>query len=244
KGKILINVFREKGHVLVDIIDDGRGIDYQEIAKKAVEKGLCTEQEVVNMDNKKALDIMTLPGFSTNTEVTEISGRGVGLDIVKVKLISLGGRVDFESEVNKGTKFTLTLPLTLAIIKAMLVEVGSEIFAIPLMNIRESVKITSGEIKTIQGKEVIKVRDEIIPLIRMTDKLNIRDVESSQRSFSVVIVEGGLSRLGLLVNKIIREQDIVVKTLGSLVRKVPGIAGATILGDGRVILILDIVNLK
>jgi two-component system chemotaxis sensor kinase CheA len=244
KGKILIKVAREKGHVIVEVSDNGRGIDFKKVTKKAIEKGLITEHEALNLDSKQILDIMVLPGFSTSEEITDISGRGVGLDVVRAKLDSLGGRLEFETELGKGTKFSLVLPLTLAIIKAMLIIVGRETFAVPLMNIRESVKILPSDIKTIEGYEVIKVRDEIIPLIRLDKLLDISYSKQDQDRLSVVLVEGRVKSLGLLVDHIAGEQDIVVKPLGSMVRKIKGIAGATILGDGRVALILDVVNLR
>ena len=184
---------------------------------------------------------MATPGFSTSKEITDISGRGVGLDVVRTKLDALGGRIDLETEIGKGTRFFLTLPLTLAIIKAMLVSVDNEIFAVPLMNIRESVKIDADTVKTIQNREVIKVRNEIIPLIRL-DKEICAHYKKEYR-LSVVVVEGRIKSLGLLVDKIAGEQDIVVKPLGSMIRKVKGIAGATILGDGKVALILDVANI-
>ena len=244
KAKLLIKVSRQKGHVIIEVSDDGRGIDFEELRRKAIEKGMVAENELFNIDEKVALDIMTMPGFSTSKEITDISGRGVGLDVVRTKLDALGGRIDFETELGKGAKFLLTLPLTLAIIKAMLVRAGNEIFAVPLMNIRESVKIDADKIKTIQNREVIKVRNEIIPLIRLDKELGVHYEKGYSSRLSVVIVEGRIKNLGLLVDKIVGEQDIVVKPLGSMIRKVKGIAGATILGDGRVALILDVVNIS
>jgi len=244
KAKLLIKVSRQKGHVIIEISDDGRGIDFDELRRKAIKKGIATENELFNMDRKVALDIMATPGFSTSGEVTDISGRGVGLDVVKTKIDALGGKIDFDTELGKGTKFFLTLPLTLAIIKVMLVSVGNDIFAVPLMNIREGVKINADTIKTIQNREVIKVRDEIIPLIRLDRTLGVHYDRKYSSRLSVVIVEGRIKSLGLLVDKIVGEQDVIVKPLGSMIRKVKGIAGATILGDGRVALILDVVNIS
>jgi len=243
KGRISISVSREKGHVIIEVSDDGKGINFDSVAKKAIEKGLISEQDAKEVDSQKILEIMTSPGFSTKSEVSDLSGRGVGLDVAKAKLDHLGGRLDFETELGKGTKFILVLPLTLAIIKAMLVKVGDQIFAIPLMSIRESVRIRDNEIKTIERMEVIKIRDEIIPLIRLDKELGIVHSKKNDKLISVVIVEGRVKNLGLCVDSIIGEQDVVVKPLGSMVRKTKGIAGGTILGDGEVALILDIVNL-
>ncbi len=244
RGKVVIKVSRDKGHVIIEVADDGGGIDFRKIAQRGVEKGLISPEEASRIDTEGVLDLMTMPGFSTSETVTDVSGRGVGLDVVKNKLDSLGGRLEFETEKDKGTRFILTLPLTLAIIKAMLVEVGKEVFAIPLMNIRESVKVRADEVKTVELVEVIRVRDDIVPLIRLDRELGLPSSSEKRDVFPVVIVEGRVKSLGLLVDKIIGEQDIVVKPLGSMVRKVKGIAGATILGDGRVALILDVVNLK
>lgn len=244
KGRILIKVSREKGHVIIEIKDDGKGINCADLIKKAVKKGLISEQEAVNVDNKQILAILSMPGFSTASEISDISGRGVGMDVVKTKIDSLGGRIDFESQLGQGSTFYLTLPLTLAIIKAMLVQVGNEIFAIPLMNIRESVKIAETQIKTISGKEVIQVREDVLSLVRLDKELNVVSTSNPRDLLSVIIVEGRADQMGLVVDKIIGEQDVVVKPLGVMVKKVKGVAGATILGDGRVALILDVINLK
>ena len=249
KGKISIQVTRQKGHISIEVADDGRGVDFAAVGRKAVEKGLIPEQEASNLDVKRVLEILTMPGFSTAKEITDTSGRGVGLDVVKVKIESLGGRLDFETKIGLGTKFLLTLPLTLAIIKAMLVKVRQEILAVPLMNIRETIKVRPEEIKMVQHFEVINVRDEVIPVIRMEKELGIssndeQDTAGPHEAVSLVIIEYEKKALALLVNQIIGEQDIVVKPLPSFVKKTKGIAGATILGNGRVALILDIMSLK
>ena len=248
KGKIAIKVSRQKGQISIEISDNGRGVSVAKVKEKAIKKGIITELEAENLDDKKILDIIALPGFSTAKEVTDISGRGVGLDVVKIKLESLGGRLDFESTLDVGTRFFLTLPLTLAIIKAMLVQVQGEILAVPLMNIRETIKIKRHEIKLVQNFQVIKVRDEVIPILHMDKELGIPSVsdelETTNDGLPLVIIEYEKRALGLMVNKIVGEQDIVVKPLPSFVKKTKGIAGATILGDGRVALILDIMSLR
>ena len=248
KGKIAITVSRQKGQISIEISDNGRGVSVAKVKEKAIKKGIITELEAENLDDKKILDIIALPGFSTAKEVTDISGRGVGLDVVKIKLESLGGRLDFESKPDVGTRFFLTLPLTLAIIKAMLVQVQGEILAVPLMNIRETIKIKRHEIKLVQNFQVIKVRDEVIPILHMDKELGIPSVsdelETTNDGLPLVIIEYEKRALGLMVNKIVGEQDIVVKPLPSFVKKTKGIAGATILGDGRVALILDIMSLR
>lgn len=248
KGKIAIRVSRQKGQISIEISDNGRGVSVAKVKEKAIKRGIITEAEAENLDEKRILDIIALPGFSTTKEVTDISGRGVGLDVVKIKLESLGGRLDFESKPDVGVRFFLTLPLTLAIIKAMLVKVRGEILAVPLMNIRETIKIKRNEIKFVQNFEVIKVRDEIIPILHMDKELGIpsvsEELDTANEGLPLVIIEYEKKALGLMVNKIVGEQDIVVKPLPSFIKKTKGIAGATILGDGRVALILDIMSLR
>jgi two-component system chemotaxis sensor kinase CheA len=248
RGKLSINVSRQKGQILIEVADDGRGVDFEAVKRVALDKGLITQADADVMDEKKVLDLITLPNFSTSDTITDISGRGVGLDVVKSKIEYLGGRVDFETTVNQGSRFILTLPLTLAIIKAMLVAVKHETYAIPLVNIRETIKVDLNEIKILQSFEVVKVRDEIIPIIRLDKELGIAsrpdDREESKDRLSLVICEFGKKALGLAVSRVIGEQDIAVKPLGALIKRTKGIAGATILGDGKVALILDIMSLK
>ncbi|MCX7927066.1 MAG: chemotaxis protein CheA [Candidatus Omnitrophica bacterium] len=246
RGRIVITVSRQKGQIFIEISDDGKGIDFKAVRKKALEKGLITEEEAKELDEKKVFDLITLPGFSTSEKVTDISGRGVGLDVVKSKIESLGGRVDFETKPGQGSRFILTLPLTLAIIKAMLVNVHHEVYAIPLMNIRETIKVHKRELKYVQNFEVMKVREEVVPIIRLDRTLGIvgsSTMEDEEGRLSLVIVEYGKKALGLVVSSVIGEQDIAVKPLGSWVKRTKGVAGATILGDGRVALILDIMSL-
>ncbi|MCK9594513.1 MAG: chemotaxis protein CheA [Candidatus Omnitrophica bacterium] len=248
RGKLTIQVSRQRGQIYIEVIDDGQGIDFEAVCKIAISKGLVTPEETAEMDEKKVLDLITMPGFSTAKAITDISGRGVGLDVVKSKIEALGGRVDFETKKGEGSRFILTLPLTLAIIKAMLVKVEEEIFAIPLMNIRETIKIRTDELRYLQNFEVVKVREEVIPVIRLNKELGISSAkvasEESDDRVSLVIVEYGKKALGLVVSQVLGEQDIAVKPLGSLVKRTKGIAGATILGDGRVALILDIMSLR
>jgi two-component system, chemotaxis family, sensor kinase CheA len=247
RGKVTIQVSRQKGQIFIEVGDDGQGVDFQAVKKVALAKGLITEEETKDLDEKRVLDLIALPGFSTSAKITDISGRGVGLDVVKSKIEALGGRVEFETEKDVGSKFILTLPLTLAIIKAMLVKVQEEIYAVPLMNIRETIKISKKELKFLQNFEVIKVREEVIPIIRLDKILGVASSklkqEDSDGRLSLVIVEYGKRAMGLVVSQVLGEQDIAVKPLGALVKRTKGIAGATILGDGRVALILDIMSL-
>lgn len=248
KGKISILVSRQKGQIYIEVADDGKGIDIAAVRAVALEKKLLTEAEAAALDEKKTLDLIAMPGFSTAKKITDISGRGVGLDVVKTKIESLGGRLDFETKQGAGTRFILTLPLTLAIIKAMLVKVHREILVIPLMNIRETIKVRPQDIKLVQNFQVVKVRDEIIPILRMDKELDIPsepyEQDENGKHIPLIIIEYRKKSLGLVVSKIVGEQDIVVKPLPAFVKKTKGIAGATILGDGKVALILDIMSLR
>lgn len=246
-GKVIINVTRQKGQMFIEVADDGRGVDFEAVKKTALAKGLITKEEAVLLDEKRVLDLIAAPGFSTALKVTDISGRGVGLDVVKSKIEALGGRLDFESKPGEGSRFILALPLTLAIIKAMLVKVEDEIFAVPLMSIRETIKMKESEIKILQNFEVVRVRDEVIPTIRLSKELGLSvspKAKVDDGRISLVIIEHGKKTVGLVVTQVLGEQDIVVKPLGSIIRRTKGIAGATILGDGKVALILDTMTLK
>ncbi|MFA6217885.1 MAG: chemotaxis protein CheA [Candidatus Omnitrophota bacterium] len=248
-AKLLIQVSRQKGQIFIEIADDGRGVNIASVKSVALSKGLITPEEASILDEHRVLDLITMPGFSTAKKVTDISGRGVGLDVVKSKIESLGGRLEFETKLGQGSRFILTLPLTLAIIKAMLVKVGNEVFAIPLMSVREIIKIEETELRVIQNFEVARVRDEIIPIIRLQKELDIKKLalqldSADETSLSVIIIEYGTKAAGLVVNQVLGEQDIVVKPLGALIKRTKGIAGATILGDGKVALILDTMSLR
>ncbi len=243
-GKVEIRVSRQKGQIFVEVIDDGEGIDTETVKNEAIRKGLLSKDDGQWLEPKKILDILTTSGFSTKKEVTEVSGRGVGLDVVKNRLDMLGGGMDFFSQRNQGSRFVLALPLTVAIIKAMLVKVGDETYAIPLMNIRETIKLKTSEIKFIQHFEVFRIREEVIPIIRLDKELGLDLKNEEKNDIPVVIVEAGMMISGLVVSAVIGEQDIVVKPLGAPLKKTRGISGATILGNGKVALILDAAGIK
>ncbi|HHV72075.1 MAG TPA: chemotaxis protein CheA [Clostridia bacterium] len=243
-GTIKLRALHEGNNVIIKIEDDGRGIDPQLIKRKALEKGVLSEQDLERLDESEILKLIFRPGFSTAQEITDISGRGVGLDVVKYKIESLGGEVELESRIGYGSTFTIRLPLTLAIIQALLVKSVNEIYAIPLAVIQETVSIREENIKRIQNHEVITLRGEVLPLFRLQNLLDIPpDSYNSSDNYSeifVVVVRKGDKRAGLIVNELVGQQDIVIKSLGRLLNGIKGIAGATILGDGRVALILDI----
>jgi two-component system chemotaxis sensor kinase CheA len=244
-GEIRLIARHEGNNVIIMVEDDGKGINADVIKRKAVEKGLISQGEADAMDANEAVRLVFLPGFSTAAVVTDVSGRGVGMDAVKNKIESLGGMVDVETKVNEGSKFKIRLPLTLAIIQALLVKVSEEIYAIPLGSIDSTINIMPSDIKTVQNKEVILLRGQIIPIVRLANVLSIPESEHQQHEeeLFVVIVHIGEQRAGIIVDNLIGQQEIVIKSLGKLLAGIKIIAGATILGNGQVALILDIGSL-
>ena len=241
-GEVKLIARHEGNNVVIMVTDDGKGIDADVIRRKAVEKGLFSQDEVERMDDADAVRIIFLPGFSTAEKISDISGRGVGMDVVRSKIESLSGHVDVETHVNEGSVFKIKLPLTLAIIQAMLVKVQEEVYAIPLGSIDSTINIQPEEIKTVQNHEVIVLRGEIIPIIRMEQTLFVPHVKDSDETF-VVVVHAGESKAGIVVDKLIGQQEIVIKTLGNLFMGLKMFSGATVLGDGRVALILDVATM-
>ena len=241
-GEVKLIARHEGNNVVIMVTDDGKGIDADVIRRKAVEKGLFTQDEVDRMDDADAVRIIFLPGFSTAEKISDISGRGVGMDVVRSKIESLSGHVDVETHVNEGSVFKIKLPLTLAIIQAMLVKVQEEVYAVPLGSIDSTINIQPEEIKTVQNREVIVLRGEIIPIIRMEQTLFVPHVKDSDETF-VVVVHAGEAKAGIVVDKLIGQQEIVIKTLGNLFMGLKMFSGATVLGDGRIALILDVATM-
>lgn len=241
-GEVGLIARHEGNNVVIMVTDDGKGIDADIIRHKAVEKGLFSQEEVDAMDDADAVRIVFLPGFSTAEKISDISGRGVGMDVVKSKIESLSGQVDVETHVNEGSIFKIKLPLTLAIIQAMLVQVQAEMYAIPLASIDSTLSIQPSDISTVQNNEVIVLRGEIIPIIRMEESLMVPHVKDTKELF-VVVVHAGDSKAGIVVDKLIGQQEIVIKTLGNLFMGLKMFSGATVLGDGRVALILDVATM-
>lgn len=242
-GEIRLIARHEGNNVIIMVEDDGKGINPEIIKGIAVKKGLITQAEADKMDTNEAVKLVFLPGFSTAEVVTDVSGRGVGMDAVKNKIESLGGMVDVETKINEGSKFKIRLPLTLAIIQALLVNVSEEIYAIPLGSIDSTINIKSSDIKTVQNKEVILLRGQIIPIVRLANVLNVPETKEQQDELFIVIVHIGDLRAGIIVDNLIGQQEIVIKSLGKLLAGIKVIAGATILGNGQVALILDIASL-
>jgi two-component system chemotaxis sensor kinase CheA len=243
EGRLRLSAYHESNHVVIEVTDDGKGINPRRIRAVALEKNLLSEAELDRMTPRELLAIVMRPGFSTAARVTKTSGRGVGMDVVKKNVEKMNGTVEIESEVGVGTVVRIKIPLTLAIIQALLVRVGSEIFTIPLTSVVETLRIFGDDIATIEGMEVIHLRQTTIPLIRLLRVFDLpRSVEASEKEF-VVIIKTGLRHVGLVVDTLIGEQEVVIKPLADYLRKNSGFSGATILGDGRVSLILDVYEL-
>ncbi len=241
-GEVGLIARHEGNNVVIMVTDDGKGIDADVIRRKAVEKGIFTQEEVDAMEDADAVRIVFLPGFSTAEKISDISGRGVGMDVVRSKIESLSGQVDVETHVNEGSVFKIKLPLTLAIIQAMLVQVQEEMYAIPLASIDSTLSVQPSDISTVQNNEVIVLRGEIIPIIRMEETLMVPHVKDTSELF-VVVVHAGEAKAGIVVDKLIGQQEIVIKTLGNLFMGLKMFSGATVLGDGRVALILDVATM-
>lgn len=240
-GTIVLKAFHQENMIVITVQDDGRGMDPEKIKRKAVEKGLISPEQAANMNRRDALDLIFLPGFSTADKVTDVSGRGVGMDIVRAHLEKINGLIDIKTSAGEGTCFTIKLPLTLAINRSLLITIGSQVYAIPLANVIEIIDVRPAEVKKVQGNDVIVLRQKVLPLMRLDKVLGIkREIQKVQGRLAVVVVGVAEKRVGLVVDALLGEQEIVIKSLGNYIGKIPGIAGATIMGDGRVSLILDV----
>lgn len=239
KGTICLNAFQEGNNVIIEVSDDGNGIDTERVKEKAIERGLVTPEQVEALSQKEIIDFLFMPSFSMAKQITDISGRGVGLDVVKSNIEALGGDVEVKSVMGEGTKFIVRLPLTLAIIQALMVEVHDEKYAIALGSIQTIEDIPVSEIKYVQAKEVIHIRGSVIPLIRLEKVLDMEPTEEEKESLTVVIVKKGEKFAGLVVDNLMGQQEIVIKSIGKYINNTKIISGATILGDGEVALILD-----
>ncbi|MDR2105362.1 MAG: response regulator [Deferribacteraceae bacterium] len=239
KGNVWLSAYHEGNHIVIEIKDDGNGLDAEKLKKKAVEKKVITAEEAAAMDKDTAHALIFRPGFSTAEKITNISGRGVGMDVVKTNIEKLNGLINIETEVGGGTKFQLKLPLTLAIIQALFVESAGENFAVPLSSIIETVRVHINEVHSFEGREVLKLRDTVLSLLRLNE---VFDLESPVHEELYVVVVGiAEKRIGLIVDKLVGQEEIVIKSLGDyLGENNAGIAGATIMGDGRVRLIIDV----
>ena len=238
-GSIFLDAYQEGNSVIIEVRDDGNGIDVEAVKAKAIARGAITEEQAENMSDKDIIGLLFLPSFSTAKQVTDVSGRGVGLDVVKSKIESLSGEVDVRTKLGEGSTFIIRLPLTLAIIQALMVEVGGEKYAISLGSIQTLEDIDPNEIEYVQAKEVINLRGTVIPLIRLNEVLDNESTKSPDENLLVIIVKKGDKLAGLVVDEVMGQQEIVIKSLGKYINKQKIISGATILGDGEIALILD-----
>lgn len=238
-GQIFLNAYQEGNNVIIQVGDDGAGIDTEAVKQKAIERGLVSEEDAENLTKKDIIDFLFMPSFSMSKVVTDISGRGVGLDVVKSNIEALGGDVEVKSELGKGSTFTIRLPLTLAIIQALMVQVRDETYAIALASIMNIENIAVSDIKYVQAKEVIYLRGLVIPLVHLDEVLDCKPREDKPDNLIVVIVKKGENYAGLVVDSLIGQQEIVIKSLGKVMDNNKMISGATILGDGDVAMILD-----
>ncbi|KWT84077.1 chemotaxis protein CheA [Candidatus Magnetominusculus xianensis] len=239
-GTVLLSAYQEGNNIVLSIEDDGKGIDVEMLKGKIVEKGLGTPDELERLSTKEILDYIFLPGFSTAKVVSDVSGRGVGMDVVKTNISKLNGTITIETEKGKGSKFLLRLPLTLAIIQALMVGVGTEVYAVPLASVVETVRIDQSNIKTIRGQETVILRNEIVPVHRLANKFFIPTASANggNKMYLVVIVIGE-KKFGMMVDKLFGQEEVVIKSIEGFSSSSEGIAGATITGDGKVVLILD-----
>lgn len=238
-GSIFLDAYQDGNNVVIEVRDDGNGINVEGVKKKAIERGTITAEQGEQMSDKEIIDLLFLPSFSTAKEVSDISGRGVGLDVVKSKIEALSGEIEVKSKFGEGSSWIIRLPLTLAIIQALMVDVGGEKYAISLGNIQTIEDIHPSEIKSVQSKEVINLRGTVIPLIRLNEVLDIESKKSPEDNLVVVIVKKGDKLAGLVIDELLGQLEIVIKSLGKYINKCKIISGATILGDGEIALILD-----
>lgn len=240
KGLVQLRAYNEGNHIVVEIVDDGKGLDPDMLKQKSIEKGIISEREADAMSDKEAYGLIFKPGFSTAAKVTNVSGRGVGMDVVKTNIEKLNGIIDIESEVGKGTVMKLKIPLTLAIIQSLLVGTQEEFYAIPLASVLETVRVPIDDIYTIDGKNVLRLRDEVLSLVRLSDVFGVNKVFDGGEQTYVVIIGVAEAKLGIIVDTLVGQEEIVIKSMGDYLQNIPGIAGATIRGDGRVTLIIDV----
>jgi two-component system chemotaxis sensor kinase CheA len=239
-GSIYLDAYQDGNNVVIAVKDDGGGIDVEAVKNKAVERGTITPEQAETISEKEVIDLLFLPSFSTAKKVSDVSGRGVGLDVVKSKIESLSGEVEVKNHFGEGSEWIIRLPLTLAIIQALMVVIGDEKYAIALGSIQTIEDVLPGDIKLVQNKEVIHIRGTVIPIIRLNRVLDIKPREDEgTRNLTVIIVKKGDKLAGLVVDELIGQQEVVIKSMGKYIKVPRIISGATILGNGDVALILD-----
>lgn len=239
-GKVQLSAYNEGNHIVIKISDDGKGLDPVMLKEKAVEKGVISERDAESMSDREAFNLIFKPGFSTAKVVSNVSGRGVGMDVVKTNIEKLNGIIEIDSEVGVGTTQKLKIPLTLAIIQALLVGVQEEYYAIPLSSVLETVRISQDEIYTVDGKSVLRLRDEVLSLVRLSDIFKVDAILESNSDVYVVIIGLADQKIGVIVDYLIGQEEVVIKSLGYYLKNTRGIAGATVRGDGKITLIVDV----
>ncbi len=239
-GKVQLSAYNEGNHIVIKISDDGKGLDPVMLKEKAIEKGVISERDAEGMSDREAFNLIFKPGFSTAKVVSNVSGRGVGMDVVKTNIEKLNGIIEIDSEVGVGTTQKLKIPLTLAIIQALLVGVQEEYYAIPLSSVLETVRISQDEIYTVDGKSVLRLRDEVLSLVRLSDIFKVDAILESNSDVYVVIIGLADQKIGVIVNYLIGQEEVVIKSLGYYLKNTRGIAGATVRGDGKITLIVDV----
>ncbi|WP_033768139.1 chemotaxis histidine kinase/response regulator CheAY2 [Helicobacter pylori] len=239
-GKVQLSAYNEGNHIVIKISDDGKGLDPVMLKEKAIEKGVISERDAESMSDKEAFNLIFKPGFSTAKVVSNVSGRGVGMDVVKTNIEKLNGIIEIDSEVGVGTTQKLKIPLTLAIIQALLVGVQEEYYAIPLSSVLETVRISQDEIYTVDGKSVLRLRDEVLSLVRLSDIFKVDAILESNSDVYVVIIGLADQKIGVIVDYLIGQEEVVIKSLGYYLKNTRGIAGATVRGDGKITLIVDV----
>lgn len=241
KGKITINAYQKGSQIVIDIIDDGKGIDVDAVKNKAIQRELITDEEAKKMSDEDIINLIFLPGFSTKEVASELSGRGVGMDVVRTNVAKLNGYVEVISKKDIGSTFRISLPLTLAIIQSMMVKVGREVYAIPQTMIEETLRIKTSEIKDVTGQKVLNIRGKVLPLFYLKDLLNVPDEESTDNLYSYILVASvGDKKFCLIVDGLLGQEEVVIKTINGVDADQCGILGATIRGDGKVVLIIDL----
>jgi len=238
-GKIRLSAQRSGDNVIIEVEDDGAGIDPEKLRETAVQKGFASQDEAEKMSRSELVSLIFLPGFSTSKEVTETSGRGIGMDVVKTKIAALGGTVQFETRLGRGTKTSIKVPLTLAIIKAILVKDSGQTFTIPTSQVSEIVKAKKSDIKLLGKTDAIVVRGKVIPVVHLHKLLGLEGANEEEFELLITHLGDEKTKLGLVVDSVLRQQDILVKPLSETLKGLKGISGATILGDGQVVLVLD-----
>ncbi|NVN91413.1 MAG: chemotaxis protein CheA [Desulfuromonadales bacterium] len=242
-GTLVLSAVHEGNQIIISIKDDGAGIDTDRVGRKALEKGLITEEQLSAMSQRELFDLIFLPGFSTKDKASDLSGRGVGMDVVRTNIKKLNGLIEIKSEKGLGSEFILRLPLTLAIIQSLLVEVEGEVYSIPLSSVLETLRVDQRQFHMIGGQEVLKLRDMVLPLVRLERVFRVQKRDEQGDFCYVVVVGSADKRMGLVVTRLVGQQEVAIKSLGNYLANIPGIAGSTILGDGRVALIIDPVGL-